>query len=632
MRIRKLLLPILLAATIGPQCKRETFREPKYPMALKLIQNKPVDIIAEPLKEQRIRWNPAAVESIPIEGFLDIEYKDQYYRYVQLKCSAPLECNGSKAYVPLSLTLELAADPDQAEAYAAENRDKHEFLIVPSDQMVALNKLQQWIENPGQNSVPEFSNQNLANRALDFYLDGMNPDLQEKRLSEWLYLTVRTEEPLKQSYRKLVAHYKDVSAIRALFSPTEETTPPSGAQLSAAQKEFLTKLESYSSERYNQILQNLTYDFPFSAPSNDALAVNFNANLRLPLQKETVARTLLTDAHYQVERIPDAAEIQRAREEEAARQEEDDSWFSDSEQDNKKDPAPPTKAPLLELSQATVNPANGLELKLSGQQIETVSSIKAELHKNGLAFVVKTESAQSSPASESEDSDSASSQSKTYRLVPEGPSSYLMAARSSTLQDYRKLTDEEIMAKDSYQERLLLASLKYGKGKYDRQKRKFQYVVALDTVAYWKFLAIVKSSPAIDTRASDKYSGPVELEDSAAKVRWAQHYDKESKLSELKLHGQYTMCARECFDEKVEVTCMDNTATNTLVTEFPARALVAKDSDNRLDGVRTLLVRNANDAYLTDLCSQAMGMQVMTDYDGWIAGLDNRTPRVASLR
>ena len=96
---RPILLALILLSLLT-QCKRETFKEPDYAMNLRLIDpSVPTQIVAEPLKEDMIVWNANQIRELPVEGFLDIEYRDEYYQYIQLKCVPELKCNGICCFV-----------------------------------------------------------------------------------------------------------------------------------------------------------------------------------------------------------------------------------------------------------------------------------------------------------------------------------------------------------------------------------------------------------------------------------------------------------------------------------------------------------------------------------------------------
>ncbi len=131
MRVRNVILIILLASTAV--CKRETFEPVAEPMSLRLMNpGRPIDLVAEPMKEQMISWDGKKLQELQIEGVLNIEYRGEYYQYLQLKCAMELQCNGSNAYAPISLAMQLSPDGRIATPYSKEERKKRPFLIVPS--------------------------------------------------------------------------------------------------------------------------------------------------------------------------------------------------------------------------------------------------------------------------------------------------------------------------------------------------------------------------------------------------------------------------------------------------------------------------------------------------------------------
>ena len=249
---------------------------------------------------------------------------------------------------------------------------------------------------------------------------------------------------------------------------------------------------------------------------------------------------------------------------------------------------------------------SGLSIQVGSDPSVHITSVQAKPHKLGLALKVQGVHRETKSKLE-------------YELEPQKESTYLIAARKSTLERFRSLKDDEIMGAADFRTRLLLATLKYGQGSYDRKERKFQYVVYMDSPSYWRFLTIIKSNEMIDVRDENTYSGALDLPNSESELRWAQHYDRESELSQLKLHGQFHICERGCWDEKIEVSCFDNTRQSYLVAEFPARVLM--NSENENPPVEFILVHERLQAgyyHLQQACSEAMGVPVQNEFNDWI--------------
>lgn len=613
----------------GLFCKRETFRPAPYPMSLKVMnESKPIEIVAEPLKDQMIFWNPKQIESLEVEGFLDIEYKDNYYEYIQLKCIPELKCNGKNAYVPVSLVTELTQGENNASPYSAETRDHFEFMIIPSKHEEDLKKINAWLIHPEKENVPSIEtepfNSDLYLAAIRYYLDSFPAPVQERRIAEWYYLTIGlSSHTVNPAFDPYIKRYKEYDKIKAAAgtdaknADKPQAKPPE--EFSEQQKKFISMIAGFSDKEFNESLNNVTYDFPFLAKDNKSLAYAFNRKLALPLYKEKVAATLIQDASYTAIPIEEEKPVVAGENEPEAEAEEDKDGEEPETAEGTEAAEEKPEEVRLPVRKINLVPSEGLRISISGQDEFTVQSIEADSFENGLSFEIASKTGE---------------EIKKYKLVPQKQSSYLMAARASTFEKYKKLSDEEIIGAKTPKKRMFLTALKYGTGTYDREKRRFLYTIDMSNPAvYWKVLNILKAADPIHASDTKVYSGELEFEYSDSKLRWAQHYDETMKLSQLKLHGKYTSCARECWDEDVEITCFDNTENSFIVAKFPAKSLNSNQDEPEADIV---LIHEGLEGQFYDapsLCTKALQVNTRTKLPESLAGyLKPAGPRQLAYR
>lgn len=634
MRLRNVLLIFLLAVLVA--CKRETFQPAKEPMSLRVINpSKPIDLVAEPLKEQMISWDGKSIPELKIEGILNIEYRDEYYQYLQLKCPAELKCNGSNAFAPVSLAMELHPDGKIAPMYSKEHRKKRPFLIVPSNQSEKIDSLMSWLKNPANSQVPEMFDEQLLNATVNFFLDSLPAPEQEGRIAGWYYLgQAMREGDYDPNFEPFLKRFKELDRIAHIDARLEdirkahEEDRSLPGELTLPQAQFLQAFRELVSPKFLDSLDSYYYDFPFLAKTNSGLASAMN-NQNLPVYKERVVKDLLQEASYTAisRRIIPAQSNQMLNENPAPSEIEKPMGTESSDSDlgeattqsNGTSEPGENRKPKLEVTSKEFSKGSGLSIQVSTDPIVQLTSIRAKPHKKGLNLVVLGVAKDSGNKYE-------------YELEPGKESSYLLAARSSTVQKFKAMSDDEIMEKPDYAHRLFLAVLKYGQGKYEKKERKFQYVVQMDQPAYWKILTIIKSNQAINVHDESTYSGPLEMAESESRLRWAQHYDKDLNLSQLKLHGYFHMCERGCWDETIEVSCLDNTEDSFLILEFPAKALTQESFQK--EDIEALLVHkklSTNETYYMDqLCTQALGIPVQEEFTDWIAGLPQGHSNVAA--
>lgn len=615
MRVRNVILIILLASLAV--CKRETFEPVAEPMSLRLMNpGQTIDLVAEPLKEQMISWDGKKLQELQIEGVLNIEYRGEYYQYLQLKCAAELQCNGSNAYAPISLAMQLSPDGRIATPYSKEERKKRPFLIVPSTNSQQIDSLLAWMKNP-TNEVPEIFDENLLKATAEFYIDSLAAPEQESRIAGWYYLGLAMKpEEHDSNFEPFLKRFKDYDKILNVDERTEAIADaekkgqPLPGELSHSQVSFLKVFREFIGERFMESLDSYYYDFPFLARDNAGLAAAMNGQ-KLPLYNERVIKDLLEEANYKgssrvVLKTANVSEDDRA----PGNVEENDNAASTEDTNPDDDSMEKSEKPKeLAVTDHQFSNAKGLSIQVGTDPAIHLTSIQAKPHKLGLAFQVQGVHQETGSKFQ-------------YELEPHRESTYLVAARKSTLDKFRKIKDEEIMKAATFQNRLLLATLKYGEGNYDRRSRKFQYVVYMDKPSYWRFLSIIKSNKMIDVRDDSTYSGPLDLPNSESKLRWAQHYDKGSELSQLKLHGQFQLCERDCWDETIEVACLDNTRQSYLIAEFPARALTnVEQGDAPVEFI--LVHENLQQGYyhLEQVCSEALGVTVQREFTDWIVAL-----------
>ncbi|MCR9140625.1 MAG: hypothetical protein NXI24_00020 [bacterium] len=582
-------------------CKQETFEPVAEPQVLLLADPEAsVEILQQPLKPETMTWNGRAVESLEIEGTLTVEYDDTVYYFLQLTCPPELKCNGSKAYVPGSLVYGFENDVDENQRYnlrmGADAQDAKEsfafetvrpFRRFTSANLEAAQKTREWLRNPGS-ELPEVTGQWDAEtiiRMIDSHLFHIEDDLErERRIAEYYYLSVSHQESLRNKafapYLKNYRAYPGIIKIAAGASAED-------SGFSQEQLAFLSALHGYSSGLFDEQAKNTGYDFPFQAKNFGDLAKVFNTRLTLPLYRAMIFEQILNDAPY--EAVPAADSVSDT----AATQ-------SDSEQAPAGNAALATADTAAVKADATNTPVVNVLFDLefgavvkykttSGSTEERIfPGIRAKAHENGLAFDLST------------------ADGEKLSVRPLQLSSFLAAANPSKLKEFRKLSDDDIMAPDSFEKRAMLTALKYGVGEYDRAARRFRFELKMDDPkVYWKVLALFKSSPAIGVYESSVYKGTLTNEYGEGQaMRWYQTYDRDIKYSSLKVSGRYEECGRECFTVEVDQVCFDNTEASRVVIEFPGKNLTL---DLPEDVNATVRIPEDVAFHSANLCSFALG-------------------------
>ncbi len=544
------------------QCKQETFTP--LPDAVLTLANaeRPIEILSQPLKKEMIRWDGRKVPSVKVDGFLKIDYQDNQYDYLQITCPPELQCNASKAYVPVSMTTQFSNIASSPVA-VFEKSATPAFLLLTTQDLNISTAVKAWLDDPGQDLPAAGEQEAVLARYLDFYLSGLEPAEREERLAGLYYLAISHTLKLRnESFSPFLKRYASYAKILEVAKGASLEK----AGLSPGQDIFLKQLANFTKDRFKQSANDAGYDFPFQAGDHKGLAEYYNKKLKLPLYREMILQQILEDAPYAAfelqdgaggatamgavsgSDLPAAVEVQKPAVEGGAAE-----------------PATPVTVAanatnlvqkvLFDLEFGAVVTYKNLAGKT---QEKIFTSIEALADANGLSFLGETE------------------QGEKILLKPTKLPSLLEAASPRTIPNFKKKSDEQIFSEKDYKRRLMLAAIKYGKGEYDRRERKFHFEVDLaQDQNFWKMLAVFKTAPAIAVSDPSIYSGELHLDGEFEKqsLRW---YQKASDgTASMGVTGKITICERGCFDETVDLTCFDNSVARVTV-DFSGKELSAE--------------------------------------------------------
>ncbi len=593
-------------------------------------------ILAEPLKEERINWDRSMIEGIMIEGLLRVTYKETDYFYIQMKCPKELKCNGSKAYVPLNMTYDLAHETNPFKSYY-KIPEKFSFILGPPAKIAAVKEFHAWLEKPGRVLPGAFDEVIMRHYLKDQEERGR----LEKRIAQ-LFLVSRfiKEKTLTERTRPLLAFYLDLPPEKKSRVPLKkvsykkesavnESSPKSAkppgaapgtskdqqvvgkkpaekakapvpedpfAKLKKGQMEFIGKLHKYVAPLYAEKAKNFMDDFPYSGNTYREVAGRFNRIDETLKYRERILVKLLTKVPYEVsglenvrffngeekvvkelmekERAKKAASIAAAKKNEGVKK---------SSEKSSKDsgnilPAVKKPEPAGEPEPANVKIAPNLRYAEGVRINYTLAGRKQEL-------VVDVATAY---ADENGLGFRIKSGDKTLTLKPMRESDYLKQITEKDIKNIvKKLPGNyrDLIGQFDYREAAMYLALKYGKGKYNTKERLFTYAVDLSkNNNFWKALALVKSHKLIGGAGRGDFSGEIETGRTFEggkkdNLTWYQRVQKKLGRTSFNLRGTQEFCARDCFTRSFKLTCFDN--TSTMLVSFSAADLRERTSDEK---------------------------------------------------
>lgn len=577
--MRTLLALLLVVALTSGACVKKTF-EP-LPESSVLVLAPGIDsleILAEPLKEERVKWSRARLARIPVEGLLRVTYKEVDYFYLQMTCPVELKCNGTKVYVPRNMTYEISHEKNPFRSYY-KIPEEVSFVLVPDANLRQVEQLNGWLRG-SERELPGYFDRTLVLH----YLQGLKPQTQEVRVAELFLMAHAIQnkvsgaiaEPLLRKYVSVANPPAPAQSALAGSDAGVEPAKPADAfaGLSDDQQKFATALLKFITPVYEENAKNFLLDFPQMAATYNLLANSYNTLPRALLYREKIFSRLATAVPYRVAGIEpvkffnaDKATMQEAA---VGGRKASGTGAATAPSAN----SAPVSAPNVGEKQTPAEPVNatmsvvfdyatGFRLKYDqagAQQEVPVKNLVAFGVDNGIGFEMDAGG-------------------RKVRIEPLKEPAYL---RQITPEDIKKIVAKlpvsykELVKAYPYDRAAMYLALKYGEGSYDKRLRLFSYSVDLSKDGnFWKVLSLVKTKRNVDA-GDDVFGG--ELPDSGG-LRWYQKVDKSKGLEQFGVVGKQEFCGRECFSENIDLACFTN-GTKVEVS-FAATDLLESDQQPR---------------------------------------------------
>ncbi|MCB1173652.1 MAG: hypothetical protein KDK39_08810 [Leptospiraceae bacterium] len=596
---------ILTAVTLNSGCyffPRETFARLQAP-ALLLLANpdKTIPILKQPLKKEMLDWSNRKAPALQVDGVLRVDYKGQYYDYLQLICPPQLPCSGAKAYVPLALTRAYGAPAKEIEKInkGSDDREKNtqiEFLIVPVNNpsegsasggsapaaSSAYPGLRDWLHNP-RRPIPEVFDFNF----IQDHLATMTESEREAKLTEWFFLAESYVQKMRNpAFRPFIVHYGNFNKVEAVLKGAN----PDDAGLGNAQDQFLKDLAGFARPRFDGMLERYYRSLLEMARQGSSLEKNlqnyarlFNTRLQKPLFKEYFFQQLLEATEYENALLQPAdspfykeyfdawtaKELKGKPEAELVSTDLAAGKFiytiDDQERTGKvPDPFQGTKPKV----QFDYEFGGILKWTTAGQNREAIiATIRAEADGlRGIKFIVDTD---------------------TFKGLELRPVKLAPYFEDLNEDKFKRLAAslgslDELLATKNFRQRALLTAIKlnYKEITFDEKKR--MHSIRLGPEHFSALRDLLKSYKSIGVLDKSTYSGPVEHWNANSNLRWFQKVDSFAgdKRSSLRLGGTIEYCQRECFTEKLEdVYCLRDFREDWLVVRFAPGAWEDEDPD-----------------------------------------------------
>lgn len=508
----KLVFVTCLPALAVASCTKKTYiAMPEPAVIIQLKGEKPIDILQEPLKDGRISWDEKKIPAIDIEGALRVTYQKVDYFYWQVKCPAQLQCNGEKAYIPISMTKQFTASNIPFANELQPVKDLQFYVAKKGDEADAL-LMREWMKNhkrpqPGK-YLPD-----MALAILDIRDENIL-ERQDKLVHMYLFSTFLTQDMESiRNFPWLMRHFEKYKGyLRPAAKPEEAEHTP--------ENKFLAAFAQHMRDLYDRYLALAVEKFPLRASTFKQLATEFNKITHVPLVRELIIARIFEDKSLELDYYSDPEFGRR---------------YANESHSN---------------VTVTGNSKIGVSLFLKDAKIDlTMHADKAEATEHGLRFLATVEkdyfagvavpvsadaqdastSAAEAPvtppsaAPEQNRTKSLAATSYHIKLNPKAgeTSKYLSVTQGieQDIKEFKKTISDKDFANGITQESLLKLAIKYGKGEFDKQIWQYRYKVTLSKgKVYNTFLAMAKHNASNGAASDYDYSGTFPNSD----VRWVQ--------------------------------------------------------------------------------------------------------------